>query len=198
MLYLFDFDGTLISPRIYAETREAIIDDILKEKQWTSDELIRFIKKKNVKINRDRKVDTGELCKALGLEKLYYKHLEAALKRHKATNPTATVVLKALAAKGKKIGIASNALHETIALFTRVYKVEKEVSIIFGKDDAGAEKWQRAYWEKLIAMYDLPAKDCMIIGDSWEEDVVMPGKLGFQSFFLKEGKKLSDLLKFVP
>ena len=76
--------------------------------------------------------------------------------------------------------------------------MEKEVSIIFGKDDAGAEKWQRAYWEKLIAMYDLPAKDCMIIGDSWEEDVVMPGKLGFQSFFLKEGKKLSDLLKFVP
>src|SRR3989344_3162350 len=107
------------------------------------------------------------------------------------------VTLISLAAKGKKIGIVSNALHETVALFTRVYKVDQAVNIIFCKDDAAAEKWQRAYWEKLIAMYDLPPKDCIIIGDSWEEDVVMPAKLGFQSFFLKEGKKLSDLLKFV-
>ena len=189
--FLFDLDDTIIDSRIYAEIYQPILWMIKKRGIDVEQE----VRKLGLEKNRFGRVDTGDLCKKLGLLKEYYhifsKHLEVIPSLKKEIIP----VLKKL--KGKKIGIISNSMRQTIELYLNQYKLGEYFAFIFSFEDAGCKKHNDECWKKLIKMKSLNPKECLVIGDNPIDDEKIPKKLGFNTFLIKESKDLKQVLNFI-
>ena len=182
--YLFDLDDTLIDTKIYREIYSEIISKI-------GDVDIDSL---GLKKNKYGNYDSGELCKKLGLLDLYYEVLEKNIKVKNVLHDSVLEVFSALKNNGKKIGIVSNSMLKTIKLYLNKYSLE--VDFIFSSDLTGCNKDSPEYWKKLIAAEKLNPKECLVIGDDYEEDIEVPGKLGFKTFYLDDVKKLKEVLSF--
>lgn len=174
MFFLFDLDGTLIDTKVYSE----IYPEVMKLVKDT-----RVLKELQVKEGR---YDTGDVCKKFGLLKEYYAILERYLQEHPVLKPDVRKVLQAITKRGK-IGIVSNSMKRTIELYVKRYELPAD--IIFSAADAGYRKDDVRYWKKLMSKFDLNPAECVVIGDVYQEDVVMPGKVGFKTVWVKKGLK---------
>ena len=74
--YLFDFDDTIISTKIYAEMYQPILTLIKKKFKWTDQQLETKAKQLGLTKNKFNRWDTGDLCRELKLLDEYYKTLE--------------------------------------------------------------------------------------------------------------------------
>lgn len=186
MIYLFDFDDTLIDTKIYAEMYPEIMQAIQK-KYPTINEIA---KKNNVTINKFGRYDSGELAKKLDMLDTYYEILGKHIDTMPVLKKNVIETLKKL--KGNRIGIVSNSMKRTINTYLQKYNIEKYFDFIYSVDDSSCKKNDINYWQGLIKKYKINPNDCIIIGDNEIDDKLIPNKLGFNTFIIKD---ISDFKK---
>ena len=183
--YLFDLDDTLIDSRIYAELYKPILNKVKTRLNITYKELDAKARELGIRKNSNGRYDTGDLCREMGLIELYYTLLERKIKATQVLRKRVLGVFKELRKNDKRIGIVSNSMRRTIKLYFQKYNLEKYVDFIFSYDDAGCRKDEKHYWIKLIKKESLKPKECLMIGDSLNEDVRVPKQLGFNTLLVK-------------
>lgn len=191
--YLFDLDDTLIDIRIYKKICPLIIRELHK-KGFDNGYINKIIKKYKLKLNKFGNPDSYELCKALGKINLYYKILNKNINT-KYLNKNIIKVFKKLKKNKKKIAIISNSRKRTIRLYVKKYKLGKYISLIFSRDDANVKKDKILFWKRLIKLKRLNPKNCITIGDNYKQDIVLPKKLGFYTFYIKNKNLITKLEK---
>ncbi len=195
-VYLFDFDDTLIDSKIYATLYRPLLEKITKTLGIKEEELEQKLLALGLKKTRSGRWDTGDVCREFGLLDLYYTELEKFISVSSVIHDETKTVLKKIKKSGRRVGIVSNSMRRTIALYLRKYRLNPYIDFIFSQDDAGCRKSSKEFWKKLIEIERLNPSECIVIGDHEEEDVAMPKKLGFSAFHLKNTKDLVKVLEF--
>lgn len=175
MIYLFDWDGTLMSTEIYNNIYVKIISYITKKYKLDK----KF--KNKIKLNENKKFDTGELCRELKEEKYYYEVLLEELNNQNYLFEETIPTLKFLKNEGHKIGIITNSFRKTIDTIIKHYNLSSYIDFIFSSDVANAKKSDKVFWIKLIKEHNLNPKDCFVEGDNVEEDFNIPISYGFNA-----------------
>lgn len=192
--YLFDFDDTIISTKIYAEIYNPILRMIKNKYKWTDTQLNQKTKALGLTKNKFGRWDTGDLCRELGLLEEYYQLLERHIKVTPSLHNTVINTFKKLKMKKKKIGIVSNSMMRTITAYLNKYKLHPYIDFVFSRDAAGCKKQEDKYWTTLIQKHKLKPKECLVIGDDVEQDKIMPEKLGFKTFLIQKPQDLKKAL----
>lgn len=195
--YLFDLDDTLIDTKIYAEIYSPILFLIKKRLNITALELDLKAKKLGLKKNKYGRWDTGDLCRGLGLLKMYYTVLGKQINILWPLHDKVADIFKEIKKRKKKIGIVSNSMRKTILVYLTKYSLSKQVDFIFSQDDAGCLKNDITYWTKLIARKKLVPSKCLMIGDDPLEDILIPHKLGFNTLKINKSSDLRKVRKFL-
>ncbi len=138
--YLFDFDDTLISTKIYAEIYEPILLMIRKKLKLTSEEIDEKAIEWGFKKKKFDRWDTGDLCWELGLIEEYYDILGKHIDVIPVLHDTVIELFKTIKSKKKKIGIVSNSMQRTIKLYLEKYDLLKYVNFVFLRMTPVAEK----------------------------------------------------------
>ena len=179
--YLFDFDDTLISTKIYSDIYEPILLMIRNKLKLSIEEIDKKAPELGLKKNKFGRWDSGDLCRELGLTEEYYhilgKHIEVIPILHDKV----IEVFEKITFEKKKIGIVSNSRRRTISLYLHKYELLKYIEFIFSQDDAGCRKNEEFFWKKLLAKEKLIAKDCLVIGNDPVDDIKVPQKFGFNT-----------------
>lgn len=192
-VYLFDFDDTIISTKIYAELYLPLLKMIKSKLKLTDSQLDQKSKDLGLTKNRFGRWDTGDLCRELNLLEEYYQVLEKQIKVMPVLHDNVISVFKKIKAKKKKIGVVSNSMRRTVNVYLYKYELDKYLDFTFTRDDAQCKKKEEAYWQKLIKKQKLNPKECLVIGDDPEQDGAIPEKLGFNTFIIKEAKDLEKV-----
>lgn len=184
--YLFDFDDTIISTKIYATIYHPLLRRIKNKYKWTDTQLTHKAKELGLTKNKFGRWDTGDLCQELGLLEEYYQLLEQHIKVTTSLHDTVIDTFKKIKRKKKRIGIVSNSMIRTINAYLNKYKLHEYLDFVFSRDDAQCKKQEDAYWKILIKKKKLNPENCLIIGDDLEQDKIMPEKFGFRTLLLKK------------
>ncbi len=192
--YLFDFDDTLISTKIYAEIYEPILSMIKKKLKLTNKEIDEKAEELGLKKNRFGRWDTGDLCRELGLVKDYYQILGKHIDVIAVLHDTVIELFKNIKSDKKRIGIVSNSMQRTIQLYLQKYDLSRYIDFVFSQDDAGYRKSDDQFWKKLILKEKLIVKECLVIGDNPVEDVEIPKKLGFKTRLIEDKEDLAKIV----
>lgn len=193
--YLFDLDDTLIDVKIYRELYGLILKSIKEELNLSDKEMEDLPGKLNLKMNSKGRLDTGEMCRKLGLLELYYEKLNKLIDVMPVLNEKVKEVFTSIAEQGKRIGIVSNSMDRTIRLYLRKYALMNFVDFIFSCDSTKSRKNDIKYWKKLIEFEKLAPEECLIIGDDPVEDVEVPESLGFNTKLVKNPDDFKELLE---
>ncbi|MFA6089381.1 MAG: HAD-IA family hydrolase [Candidatus Woesearchaeota archaeon] len=191
--YLFDLDGTLIDTKIYSSLYPHIIEKLKKHLAITDADLDTKATSLGLK-KRDGKWDTGELCKKLDLLDFYYHELEKKIQIMPILHDRVIYVLAELKKRGRRIAIVSNSMQRTIDLYLKKYDLTQYMDFVFSSDDAGCMKDNKLFWEKLIEKEKLVPSECLMIGDNILEDISMPKRSGFNTFYVATSFDLTMLL----
>jgi len=193
--YLFDFDDTIISTKIYAEMYQPILTLIKKKFKWTDQQLETKAKQLGLTKNKFNRWDTGDLCRELKLLDEYYKTLEEQIQVVPVLHKTVIKTLLKLKSNNKKVGIVSNSMRRTIQAYINKYKLDPYLDFVFSRDDANCKKQEETYWKVLIEKKKLKPAECLVIGDDPEQDEKVPKKLGFHTFLIKNPEDLEKVLE---
>ncbi len=191
--YLFDLDGTIINPKIYA----MIYPDILRMIMAKTGLAFAQINEKAYELNLPQNVygnwDTGELCRHFDLLEDYYHLLEDNIKKDYLLSGKIITLFRKLKSGHKTIGIVSNSMTRTIQIYLEKFQLAEFVDFVFSADDAGCRKSDPGFWQKLISAKNIDPKDSLIIGDDHFEDKELPQSFGFQSRQMKKDFDLGIL-----
>ncbi len=193
-VYLFDFDDTIISTKIYAEIYPLILELIKNKRKLTEREINQKAREFGLKKNGFGRWDSGELCQKLGLIEEYYPLLEEHIPLIPVLHVKSITLFQKLKAQKKKVGIVSNSMRRTIELYLQRYDLHRFVDFMFTSEDAGCNKDKVQYWKKLKAVQKLNPAECLVIGDHPLEDNTLPRKVGFKTFLLKSPADLPNVL----
>lgn len=192
--YLFDFDDTLISTKIYAEIYEPILKMIRKKLKLTNGEIDEKAMEWEFKQNKFGRWDSGDLCRELGLVEEYYNILGKHIDVIPVLHDTVIGLFKRIKSEKKRIGIVSNSMRRTILLYLRKYDLMGDIDFVFSQDDAGCRKNDERFWKKLIFKKKLVVRECLVIGDDPIDDVEVPKKLGFKTRLIKDKENLAKIV----
>ncbi len=192
-IYLFDFDDTIISTKIYAKIYLPILTLVKTKFNWTNKQLEQKAKELGLGKNKFGRWDTGDLCRELGLLEEYYALLEKHLKVVPVLYKNTILMFKKIKKKKKKIGIISNSMLRTITMYLNRYQLHHYIDFVFSRDDASHQKQEAAYWKKLIKKHKLKPTECLVIGDDLEQDKIMPEKFRFRTLLLKKPEDINKL-----
>ncbi len=192
--YLFDFDDTLISTKIYAEIYEPILEMIQKKLKLTREEIDGKAEGLEFKKNKFGWWDSGDLCRELGLVEGYYDVLEKHIDVVPVLHDTVIKLFKKIKSDQKRIGIVSNSMQRTIRLYLQKYDLLQYIDFVFSQDDAGCRKNDELFWKKIILKEKLIAGDCLMIGDNPIDDIEVPQRLGFKTRLIKDKKDLTEIV----
>jgi HAD superfamily hydrolase (TIGR01549 family) len=163
MLYIFDFDQTLVDSSIYFEIYNEIITYLgLKYGQLV-----------NIK-------DSLDLCRHYNEEEFYYNILKKRLTEEYIFPYTRDILNKYT-----NFAVATNSSQKTVKLFFDFYKLPKP-KFIFTKDDALIYKKDVLFWKKMIEKFNLNPKECTVIGDNIRDDFEIPKKVGFNAILIDD------------
>jgi HAD superfamily hydrolase (TIGR01549 family) len=163
MLYIFDFDQTLVDSSIYFEIYN---------------EIVSYLSLKHGKLVNIQ--DSLDLCRHYNEEDFYYSILNKRLSEDYLFPYT-----KKILNKYRNFAIATNSSHKTVNLFFDFYKLPKP-KFIFSKDDASTYKKDILFWQKLIEKYNLNPKQCIVVGDNIRDDFEVPKKVGFNAILIND------------
>src|SRR3989338_5872375 len=124
-VYLFDFDDTIISTKIYAELYQPLLKMIKSKLKLTDIQLNQKAEDLDLKKNKFGRWDTGDLCRELNLLEEYYRVLEKQIKVMPVLHDTVISVFKNIKSKKKKIAIISNSMRRTVNAYLQKYDLEK-------------------------------------------------------------------------
>ncbi len=193
--YLFDLDGTLIDTKIYKRIYPKVLKMIEKKLKIKKNEIEAKAKSFGLRKNKEKRYDSGDLCKSLFLLDEYYKILDKEIKTSASLKKDVKKILSELNQRKKKIGIVSNSMRRTIDLYIEKYGLSDNVDFIFSCDDASCRKDYYVFWEKLVMTKKISPRTCIVIGDNRHDDVDMPRKVGFNTFLVKKPKDINDVLE---
>ena len=193
-VYLFDFDDTIISTKIYAQMYHPILIMIKKRFKWNDQQVEHKARELGLIKNKSSRYDTGDLCRELGLLVEYYGILEKNIKVVPALPNTIVNVFKKIKSKNKMIGIVSNSMNKTIALYLKKYKLFSYIDFIFSQDDAGCTKREEKYWKRLIQKEKLNPSECLMIGDDPIEDRKIPRRFKFMTLLITNQEDWANIL----
>lgn len=191
--YLFDLDDTLVDSKIYQEIYNKILQKLKEKLHWNDVALSKQLQSLKLDLNKFGSYDSGEMCQKLGQLDLYYEILETHLRAKPMVQGQVKNVFLSLHQKGKKIGIVSNSMRRTMELYLKKYDLK--VDFLFSSEDAGCKKREDKYWQTLIAKEKIEPKECLMIGDDYGKDILMAKKFGFKTFYLKERRRLKEVLE---
>ncbi len=192
-VYLFDFDDTIISTKIYAELYQPLLKMIKSKLKLTDPQLNQKAEDLGLKKNKFGRWDTGDLCRELNLLEEYYQVLEKQIKVMPVLHDTVINVFKKIKAKKRKIAVVSNSMRRTVNAYLHKYNLEKYLDFTFMRDDAQCKKSDDTYWKTLIKKHKLNPKECLVIGDDPEQDGAIPEKFGFNTLIIKSPKDLEKV-----
>ena len=122
-VYLFDFDDTIISTKIYAELYQPLLKMIKSKLKLTDAQLNQKAESLGLTKNKFGRWDTGDLCRELNLLEEYYQVLEKQIKVMPVLHDTVINVFKKIKAKKRKIAVVSNSMHRTINTYLHKYNL---------------------------------------------------------------------------
>src|SRR3989344_5094637 len=122
-VYLFDFDDTIISTKIYAEIYQPLLKMIKSKLKLTDSQLRKKAVALGLTKNKFGRWDTGDLCRELGLLAEYYEELEKMIEMVPVLRDSVLDVFSKLREKKKKIGVVSNSMRRTIELYLQKYNL---------------------------------------------------------------------------
>jgi len=192
--YLFDFDDTIISTKIYAELYQPLLKMVKSKLKLTNSQLKQKAEDLGLKKNKFDRWDTGDLCRELNLLEEYYQVLEKQIKVMPVLHDTVINTFKKIKAKKRKIAIVSNSMRRTVNAYLHKYELVQYLDFTFTRDDAQCKKRDDPFWQKLIKKQKLNPRECLVIGDDPEQDVIVPKKLGFNTFLIKQPQDLLNVL----
>ncbi len=192
-VYLFDFDDTIISTKIYAELYQPLLKMIKSKLKLTDSQLNQKAEGLGLTKNKFGRWDTGDLCRELNLLEEYYQVLEKQIKVMPVLHNTVISVFKKIKAKKKKIAVVSNSMRRTVNAYLHKYELDKYLDFTFTRDDAQCKKSDDAFWQKLIKKQKLNPKGCLVIGDDPEQDGAIPEKFGFNTLIIKGPQDLKKV-----
>src|SRR3989344_7244083 len=191
--YLFDFDDTIISTKIYAELYQPLLKMIKSKLKLTDAQLNQKAESLGLTKNKFGRWDTGDLCRELNLLEEYYQVLEKQIKVMPVLHDTVISTFKKIKANKKKIGIVSNSMLRTVNAYLHKYELEQYLDFTFTRDDTQCKKSDDAYWQKLIRKQKINPKECLVIGDDPEQDGAIPEKFGFNTLIIKSQHDLKKV-----
>ena len=129
--YLFDFDDTIISTKIYAEIYQPLLKMIKTKFKWSDTQLNRKAKELGLKKNKFGRWDTGDLCRELNLLEEYYDVLEEQIQVMPVLYKQVINTFKKLQKQEKTIAIISNSMLRTIKAYLNKYQLNQYVDFIY-------------------------------------------------------------------
>ncbi|MBI2661918.1 HAD family hydrolase [Candidatus Woesearchaeota archaeon] len=166
---------------------------VKKKLKLTDKQLDQKAKELGLEKNKFNRWDTGDLCRELKLLEEYYKVLEDQIQVLPVLHEPVINSFLRLKKQKKTIAIISNSMLRTIKAYVNKYKLNKYVDFIYSRDDAGCKKNEEVYWKNLIKKQKLKIDECLVIGDDQKQDIVIPQKLGFKTFLIKNSADLNSL-----
>jgi pyrophosphatase PpaX len=192
--FIFDMDGTILDNGIYKRIYSQFMASLAKECNLTQQRLEQIAESSDLERLSDGRWDTGDISRLFGKLDLYYSELSNEVQLNPSAYAIVPDVFKRLKAEEKRIGIASNSMHRTIGLFLDSYGLKGYIDFIFSADDADAKKSKEEYWKKLISDFEVNPLSSVMVGDNYEEDILMPSRFGFATIHVKEPADLQKVL----
>jgi HAD superfamily hydrolase (TIGR01509 family) len=128
-------------------------------------------------------------------EKRYWDNYSRLLKNY----PNAIFTLKYLKSMGFKLAIVSDSDGKKEIKTERLKKLglDKYFNYIVISDDTGFNKPDIRNWESVLKISGFSSKECVMIGDHPDVDLVNAKKLGFVTIWTKEGLNTTLHHKYV-
>lgn len=202
-LICFDIDNTLFDYGMAEAESDAHICEVLSKKtgKKTIDVIRAFHEVKNSHMHHDldpkkfsrqlwfeetlHKLDVKKKFDTQKLEKYYWDYLIPRMKLF----PNTIKVLESLKDSGKyKIACLTDSDGDRSIKVARLkyFDVEKYFDYIITTDDTGRNKPSIENWDYLLKMSGMNGKECMMVGDHPEVDLVNAKKSGFVTVWTKE------------
>jgi len=137
----------------------------------------------------------GMMVSALSYEDKYWKYFDSKLKNY----PNALSTLETLKSRGLKLASVSDSDGKDGIKLGRikVLGLDKYFDYNVTSDDTGENKPAVSNWNKVLELSGFKAKNCMMIGDHPDVDLINAKKLGFITVWTKEGINMDLHYKFV-
>ncbi|MEW6686013.1 MAG: HAD-IA family hydrolase [Candidatus Edwardsbacteria bacterium] len=192
---IFDLDNTLVDFMKMKELAvegaiEAMIDAGLKmEKQRAKEKIYEIYKEEGIEyqmiFDKFLQQELGRIdykMHAAGIV-AYRKAREAAL----VTYPHTTLTLVELLKRGLKLAVVSDAPRREAWLRLCYLGLQNLVDCVVTFEDTGEKKPLPTPFQKVLSLLNLSPKDCLMVGDWAERDIVGAAKLGMKTAFARYG-----------
>jgi HAD superfamily hydrolase (TIGR01509 family) len=139
----------------------------------------------NIDLNTNLGISINSLMKnADAYEKIYWDYLDEKI----VFFPNTIKTLKTLRDMGLKVAMFTDSDGKKQIKIDRIKKagLEKYFDYILTSDDTGKNKPAAVNWEQLLKISNLKAKECIMVGDHPELDLITAKKLGFITIWTKE------------
>lgn len=201
---LFDLDGTLmpitnqgfeevylaslaktlspyIDPKVLMESMWAALNVMVQDQSETKNDVVFF--------ENFRKLVGEALFEGLEARFLaYYENEFEVLKDALDDNTKMVKAIKTLKEKGYRLIVATNPMFPPIAVKQRIlfsgFDLD-DFEFISNYEIHSKTKPHLAYYEEVLALNNLEAKDCLMVGNDMEEDMIVK-RLGFDTWLLED------------
>ncbi len=106
--------------------------------------------------------------------------------------PAAEKLVRACTRRGLKIVIATNPLFPRVAIEERLSWAGVPVdafdyALVTTYENMHATKPHKAYYEEILQRIDCPPEAALMVGDSWDMDIVPAAQVGLHTYWLPNG-----------
>ena len=121
----------------------------------------------------------------------FYAHDFGRLRIHTRTRPEARAIMEKVFAHGYTVVIATNPLFPLTAIEQRLEWAgvrDFDYALITSYENMHAAKPHLAYYREILREIGCRADECLMVGNSFEEDIAPAIKLGIKSFWVVDAK----------
>ncbi len=106
--------------------------------------------------------------------------------------PDATKALRALKAKGLKLGIVSNSWNPAVSKIKKESKILEFFDCMVFSHKTGLFKPDKKIYSKCLDCLGVKPENALMVGDSLKNDIIAPSKIGLKGILLDGAKKRID------
>ena len=121
----------------------------------------------------------------------FYAHDFGRLRAYTRAKPEARAIMKEVFAQGYTVLIATNPVFPLTAIEQRLEWAgvrDFDYALITSYENMHAAKPHLAYYQEILNKIDCRAEECLMVGNSFEEDIAPAIKLGIKSFWVVDAK----------
>ena len=121
----------------------------------------------------------------------FYAHDFGRLRIYTRAKPEARAIMKEVFAQGYTVVIATNPVFPLTAIEQRLEWAgvrDFDYALITSYENMHASKPHLAYYREILGKIGCHADECLMVGNSFEEDIAPAMKLGIKSFWVVDAK----------